>query len=144
MTFPVYFLHLEVFCHRPELLQSLAEELLHRRSVKLGFLVQKSLQHSASISQQRRGNSERMRTAEPGSDPLCCWRLRPTVWKEIKMQLHFSRDAVPDSVSGDFHNLNKFTEQVKGPQTSRSSAARSRTQDGFRPVSGPHKLQLKF
>lgn len=85
-----------------------------------------------------------MRAAEPGSEPPCCWRVRPTVWKEVKMQLHFSRDAVPDSVSGDFHNLNKFTEQVKKAAVRPPGAARSRTQDGFRPVSGPHKLPLEF
>lgn len=96
---------------------------------------------SASISQQRRDT--RGACAQPNPEVARCWRLRPTVWKEIKMQLHFSSDAVPDSVSGDFHNLNKFTEQVKSPQTSRSSAARCRTQDGFRPASGPHNLQLK-
>lgn len=29
-----------------------------------------------------------------------------------KMQLHFSKDALPDCVSSDFHNLNKLSEQV--------------------------------
>lgn len=38
---------------------------------------------------------------------LCFHRER-----KIKMQLHFSSDAVPDSVCSDFQNLNKFTEQV--------------------------------
>lgn len=29
------------------------------------------------------------------------------------MQLHFTKDPLPDSVSGDFQNLNKLNEQVK-------------------------------
>lgn len=63
-------------------------------------------------------NWRRMRAAEPGSAavvaawklpvPLCFHRERKT-----KMQLHFSSDAVPDSVCSDFQNLNKFTEQVR-------------------------------
>lgn len=77
-----------------------------------------------------------MRTAEPGSDPLCCWRLRLTVWNEIKMQLHFSRDAVPDSVSGDFHNLNKFTEQVKVPQFGHSVPPEAEPRTGSDPCLG--------
>lgn len=37
-----------------------------------------------------------------------------TVFEGIltKMQLHFSKDALPDCVSSDFHNLNKLSEQV--------------------------------
>lgn len=35
-------------------------------------------------------------------------------WLE-KMQLHFTKDVLPDSVSTDFQNLNKFSEQVNGP-----------------------------
>lgn len=29
------------------------------------------------------------------------------------MQLHFSKDALPDCVSSDFHTLNKLSEQVR-------------------------------
>lgn len=33
------------------------------------------------------------------------------------LQLHFSKDSLPDSVSNDFQNLNKFSEQVSNAGT---------------------------
>lgn len=74
---------------------------------------------SASISQGREGggNWRRMRAAEPGSaGAVAVWQLPVSLCfhreRKIKMQLHFSSDAVPDAVCSDFQNLNKFTEQV--------------------------------
>lgn len=48
-------------------------------------------------------------TAQQSEEQL--WRLfRETADK--KMQLHFTKEVLPDSVSSDFQNLNKFNEQV--------------------------------
>lgn len=40
------------------------------------------------------------------------WRVFRETLLIKKMQLHFTKDVLPDSVSTDFQNLNKFNEQV--------------------------------
>lgn len=60
----------------------------------------------------------RMRSDEPGSERhnwgerLWGFPDRETVLT-VKMQLHFTKDVLPDSVSTDFQNLNKLNQQVK-------------------------------
>lgn len=39
-----------------------------------------------------------------------CWR-RDSV--DIMLQLHFTKDTLPDSVGSDFQTLNKFSQQVR-------------------------------
>ncbi|KAK1899042.1 COMM domain containing protein 7 [Dissostichus eleginoides] len=53
-----------------------------------------------------------MRTEEPGSgvqNRAALTVLR--VFSDKKMQLNFTKDVLPDSVSTDFQNLNKLNEQ---------------------------------
>lgn len=65
---------------------------------------------SAEMNRTPLFSSGNVGSRREASVTLVYWR-RDSI--EIMLQLHFTKDTLPDSVSSDFQTLNKFSEQVR-------------------------------